>query len=156
MIVMPSKSYDLIETEEEMPDVFYLDLEQGVQASSGVWYNNVQRLGVGGNAATFLVLCSGGSQKGVLFALKVFRKISNPTRRERFLNEIRFLQDCNHPAIIRVFDEGTFVSKYDGSEYPFVVTEYLPNTLYEVIRKKDTSIVQKELSLWVWSQRCAI
>src|SRR5262249_37848427 len=36
---------------------------------------------------------------------------------------------CDHPAVMRVFDEGLYLG-----EHPFVVAEYLPDTLGHVLR----------------------
>ena len=107
---------------------------------SGDWYRCVQKLGAGGNAVTFLVLCTSGENIGTLFALKVFRRLSAPERREKFLEEVRLLFDLNHPCILRVFDEGVFQSGGDG--YPFVVAEYLPNTLQELLHR-DIPLIEK-------------
>jgi eukaryotic-like serine/threonine-protein kinase len=64
-----------------------------------------------------------------MFAVKVFRRLSKPEWRANFLDEIRFLQSCDHPAVMRVFDEGLYLDKH-----PFVVAEYLPGTLGNVLR----------------------
>lgn len=121
-----------------MADFFYLDVGQSIRSGSQVWYKNLQVLGTGGNAVTFLAVATSGPNRGVPFAIKVFRKLSKPERRESFLNEIKFLQQCNHPCIMRVFDTGVF---YD--QHPFFVADYLPNTLYKVMRAGETSGVVK-------------
>lgn len=90
-------------------------------------YTCMQRLGVGGTAETYLVLASQGPLRGQLFALKVFRRLSRPEWRDSFLAEVKFLQGRSHPAVMRVFDEGLYLD-----EHPFVVAEYLPNTLGKV------------------------
>jgi hypothetical protein len=36
-----------------MPDSIYFEFHQGIEASSGCWYNCVQLLGPGGNVVTF-------------------------------------------------------------------------------------------------------
>ncbi len=113
-----------------MADSFFLDIGQGVLALSNEWYKNVQFLGSGGNAVTFLVLATSGEHQGNLFALKVFRRLSNPERRAKFLEEISFLKRCDHPSIMRVYDEGEYSS--GQNTYPFVVAEYLPTTLAQV------------------------
>ncbi len=82
-----------------------------------------------------------GANIGVLFALKVFRKLSLPQRRERFLQEISFLQNCNHPSLMKVYDSGVFKSGKD--EFPFVVAEYLPQQLFGIIRGNIATTVQK-------------
>lgn len=108
-----------------------LSISQSVQASSGVLYRNIQWLGAGGNAETFLVVATTGQAKGVPFALKIFRNLAKPERRESFLNEVRFLQQCSHPSVMRVFEDGLLQDKF-----PFVVAEYLPNTLQQAIRSE--------------------
>src|SRR5437870_3394095 len=118
-----------------MADSFYLDIGQSIQAESRVWYRNLQVLGTGGNAVTFLAVATSGPHRGVPFAVKVFRKLSKPERRESFLTEIRFLRQCSHPSIMRVFDEGVFYK-----QHPFLVAEYLPKTLS---RAGETSVIVK-------------
>src|SRR5438034_9788292 len=78
-------------------DSIYFAVGKGIKAESGVWYHNVQTLGTGANAVTFLVAATEGPNKGVLFALKVFRKLSDPQRRAAFLKEVGFLKTCAHP-----------------------------------------------------------
>lgn len=56
-------------------------------------------LGAGGNAVTFLVVCTAGPHRGVPFALKFFRRMSKPERREAFVDELEFLKCCDHPAV---------------------------------------------------------
>jgi len=111
-----------------MADSLDLSVTQAVLAESGNWYVVVQRLGKGGNAVTYLVVATTGQAKGVPFALKIFRRLSKPERRETFLREIDFLKKCDHPSIMRVFDSGTY-----RDQYPFVVAEYLPETLSSVM-----------------------
>lgn len=126
-------------------DSIFFEVGKGIKSASGVWYNNVQTLGAGGNAVTFLVKAGSGQNYGVLFALKVFRKLSDPQRREAFLKEVGFLQTCDHPSVMRVFDSGLFVAYEDGKkrEHPFVVAEYLPTTLSDVIRGRRATVPEK-------------
>jgi len=112
-----------------MTDYFAFENWKGIKADSGNWYRAIELLGVGGNAATFLAYCTSNPQKGLLFAVKVFRRLSKPERKTTFLEEAKFLKGCQHPAIMRIFDEGTY---YDSN--PFAVMEYLPRTLGEVMR----------------------
>jgi eukaryotic-like serine/threonine-protein kinase len=119
-------------------DFFYLDIGQSLQSESGTWYRNLQVLGSGGNAVTFLAVATSGPNRGVPFAIKVFRRLSKPERRDSFLKEISFLKDCNHPCIMRVFDTGVF-----QKEHPFFVAEYLPETLYQKLRGDKVSMVVK-------------
>lgn len=128
-----------------MSELFRLNVGQGIQSQSGVWYKNVQVLGHGGNAITFLALATSGASKGVLFAIKVFRKISHETRRNAFVREVEYLEKANHPSIMRIYDAGIFV-RHSGLvdlQYPFVAAEYLPKTLADVIRGGQASIAEK-------------
>jgi serine/threonine protein kinase len=100
-----------------------------LKSQAGSDYICLQRLGVGGSAETYLMLATAGALRGQLFAVKIFRRLSKPEWRANFLNEIKFLQSCNHPSVMRVFDEGLYLD-----EHPFVVAEYLPATLRDAIR----------------------
>ncbi len=126
-------------------DSIYFAVGQGIKAESGVWYKNIQTLGTGANAVTFLVVANEGPNKGVLFALKVFRKLSDPQRRAAFLKEVGFLKTCAHPSVMRVFDTGLFTEYSGGTklEYPFVVAEYLPTTMADVIRARAIGMPEK-------------
>jgi serine/threonine protein kinase len=123
-----------------MPDYFALEPGKGIQSSRAIWYRCVQRLGAGGNAVTFLVLCTSGTHTGALFALKVFRRLSAPQRRERFLEETKLLFELSHPCILRVFDEGVFHTTQ--GDYPFTVADYLPNTLQQLLQR-DIPLIEK-------------
>ena len=106
-----------------MTDSLDLSIGEGLPAASGVMYRVIQRLGAGGNAVAYLVVATSGTAKGVPFALKVFHRLSKPERRDAFLQEIKFLETCN-TSIMRVYDSGIY-----QDQYPFVVAEYLPDTL---------------------------
>jgi serine/threonine protein kinase len=122
-------------------DHIRFEVDQGIQAASNNWYQCIQHLGTGGNAVTFLVVCTSGSNNGVLFALKVFRRLSQVDRRQRFLDEAAFLETCSHPALMRLFDNGVYRNGRD--EFPFVVAEYLPERLFDVMRGGRATITQK-------------
>ncbi|MDX1948045.1 MAG: protein kinase [Pirellulaceae bacterium] len=111
----------------EMDDSLNLQFGASVDSRS-TKYRVLQKLGEGGTAETYLVLASTGELRGQSFALKVFRRLSRPEWRHNFLQEVAFLKTCNHPSVMRVFDEGLFLDKH-----PFVVAEYLPSTLANVI-----------------------
>src|SRR5437660_10923348 len=112
-----------------MEDYLNLPFRTVLQSPAGSDYTCLQRLGMGGTAETYLMLARSGPLRGQLFAVKVFRRLSKPAWRDNFLAEIKFLQTCNHPAVMRVFDEGLY-----QDEHPFVVAEYLPGTLGSVLR----------------------
>jgi len=124
-----------------MADYIHIDPGQGLKSITHNWYKCVQHLGTGGNAVTYLVLCTSSENKGVFFALKIFRKLSQPARRERFLKEVEFLFSCDHPALMQVADSGVFNTA--NGAFPFVVAEYLPQRLFEVIRADEATTAQK-------------
>jgi serine/threonine-protein kinase len=128
-----------------MSDALFLDPGKSLKSDTGIWYRIVQHLGAGGNAVTYLVVATSGVHQGILFALKIFRRLSKPERRKSFLKEVAFLKKQNHPAIMHVFDEGLFRYRVDGSEneYPFVVAEYLPQTLYHLIRAGNVDVAHR-------------
>ena len=128
-----------------MSDTLLLNPGRSIQGASGDWYRILQLLGAGGNAVTYLVVATGGARTGVPFALKFFRKLSRPERLVAFQDEVAFLKDCDHPAIMRVYDDGTFTFRVGHEEitYPFLVAEYLPYTLHQVIRGGTASITDR-------------
>jgi len=123
----------------------YLEPGTSLKSSTDSWYKVVQHLGTGGNALTFLVVCTSGRLKGIFLALKIFRRLAAADRRDKFLEEIEFLTSCEHPSVMRVFDEGVFTYTVgtETSEYPFVVAEYLPRTLRHVLREGSVSMAER-------------
>ena len=111
---------------------------EGMVSWTDTSYINLSRLGTGGSAETYLMLCTSGNHKGLNFAVKVFRRIEKRDRLINFFREVNLLRSLKHPAIMRVFDEGLF-----REQYPFVVVEYLPKTLHEVIRSNAASFLDK-------------
>lgn len=95
-----------------------------------ITYEPVRRAGAGGIGEVYIALATNGPNKGVLFAVKVFTPGSREKEKWKpaFMREVHVLRDCNHPAIVRVFDEGILA---DGR--PFFVMEYLPDTLSEAM-----------------------
>jgi serine/threonine-protein kinase len=112
-----------------MEEFLNLPFKTVLKSQIGADYSCLQRLGKGGTAETYLMLARSGPLRGQLFAIKVFRRLSRPEWRTNFLEEIQFLQTCDHPAVMRVFDEGLYLDNH-----PFVVAEYLPGTLGSVLR----------------------
>jgi serine/threonine protein kinase len=115
-----------------------IDIGGTVKAKSGTYYRILQELGRGGNSVVYLVIAANKECKGVLFALKLFTKISNQERRTRFFQEIDFLRHRSvHPSIMRLYDEGEMEAEAGaGAAYPYVVAEYLPSTLESVIGRE--------------------
>lgn len=107
-------------------DRFHLNHLQVIRGD-GARYQNQRFIGRGGNGTTFFVTCTSGSNYGVQFALKVFHKVSDDRRRQRFLDEVRHYRALTHPSIIGVYDEGTYQSA--DHSYPFAVVDFLPTNL---------------------------
>jgi serine/threonine protein kinase len=128
-----------------MPDNFYLPFGKSIQSEEGTWYKAIQYLGSGGNAITYLVVATSGVYRGAHFAAKIFRNLSQQDRRDRFLEEISVLDQLSHPCIMRTYDAGLFKIPTDDQvhEHPFVIAEYLPQTLADAIRSKTLSMAQR-------------
>jgi serine/threonine protein kinase len=114
-----------------MPESLDLAIGEAVVSWMDNIYRIVKHLGRGGSANTYLGLCLTGRHKGLHLAVKAFRTASKPDRMLNFMREIHVLRSCEHPAIMKVFDEGIVREKY-----PFVVAEFLPRTLHHVIRTR--------------------
>jgi len=77
----------------------------------------------------------------------MFSSAGREDGRNNFMREVHVLRDCDHPAIVKVLDEGMY-----RDECPFVVMEYLPQTLSkarhegELTEKNKLSIVMQLLS----------
>lgn len=109
-------------------------------------YVNLRRLGTGGSAETYLVLATSGPLRGLQFAAKIFRRLSKPEWRDSFLEESSFLRTCSHPAVMRVFDEGIY-----RDEHPFVVAEFLPQTLSAIMRRRTKFAEKLSYALQLFS-----
>ena len=96
-----------------------------------ITYEAVRNAGTGGIGKVSFALATNGPNKGVLFAVKVFSPDSREKEhwKQAFMREVHVLRDCNHPAIVRIFDEGVL-----GEGRPFFVMECLPGTLSEAMK----------------------
>lgn len=110
----------------------YIQVGQSIKSDSGVYYRILEFLGNGANAFAYRCLCTSGQNRGMEFVIKIQYNLSTEIRRERFLREAAFLNNCNHPAILTQFDYGTFITAQN--QYPFIVTNYMPETLGDRIR----------------------
>lgn len=115
---------------KEIVKAAVLDNRQRVSGKIGK-YRVLQELGSGGNSAVYLVEAVDGPHRGVLFALKLFLRVTDQPRKERFDTEVEFLRRCDHPSIMRSFDSGEHYAVANGQPFlfPFVIAEYLPKTL---------------------------
>ncbi len=141
--------------EERDFDSFFLHHLQSVKASDA-WYLNQHFIGKGGNGTTFFVTCTSGTKLGVQFALKVFHKISDAKRRERFLSEVQHYKVLSHPSIIKFYDEGTYTvkDKVTGKivrEYPFTVVDYMPTNLQGKLERGRLKITRLEAVRYIFN-----
>lgn len=102
------------------------------------YYSILKKLGNGGSGAAYLTLCTAGNYNGCYFVIKFFYQLDKKDRLNRFFKEIDFLKKCNHPSIIKLYEEG--YHSYKGKAYPFYVMDYMPNTLQNEIVKGPLSI----------------
>lgn len=126
-----------------MAEIPQFEISRRITSNSEVAYRVLQRLGQGGNSHVYLVEALTGPNRGLLFALKLFVQVSDATRLARFNQEVKFLSECKHPAIMRVYDDGKVVE--GGKEqviFPFVIADYLPRTLFDSLRS-GLSMVEK-------------
>jgi len=109
-------------------------------------YRIIQFLGKGGNGAVYHVIREGkvaGNDDdsaygtGGNYALKLAHEELADERVQRFRKEQKFLEGADHPAILPYHDEGNF----SGS--PFMVVEYLPDTLRQTILSPRVSMAEK-------------
>lgn len=119
-----------------MNDSVNISRFQSIKAREDTWYKVLKFLGKGGNGTAFLVTCTGGQYQGAVFTLKVFHKMSSLARKERFLREISYMKNNHHPNILQQYDEG----EWNG--YPYVVMDYMPNSLYDILERKTLSLEQ--------------
>jgi len=115
---------------------YYLDTGQSVEGDEG-WYRVNREVGEGGNCVVYLVTQTGGKYRGNNFALKIFRNTWDSTRERRFHDELEFLEEAEHPSILKYYDQGDFRS------YPFLISEYLPKTLRDVIEEESVPLTEK-------------
>lgn len=130
-----------------------IEIGSRISSRSSIYYRVIQKLGSGGNSVVYLVHALGGEYRGVLFALRVFTRLAKRERLDRFLQEAEFLRNCSHPSIMRIYDDGIYSwrSGSETKEFPFVIIEYLPNTLYDVIRRRMTSAERVSYTLQLLS-----
>lgn len=133
-----------------MSDSDLLIFEQVVRSASGSSYSILEKLGEGKNAAAYLVLADGGAKdhEGHFFALKLLKESENQASSLRFAEEMNFLQQCDHPAILKYYDSGVM----EGSpRRPYVVVDYLPQTLQSLLeedeREKKTLVEKASFAL---------
>lgn len=123
----------------------YISIGQSLESETGNFYQVQQFLGQGGNAFSYLVICTSGPHRGLLFVAKVLYNLSSPERIERFNREMIFLKETAHPSISRHHDSGKYVIRNDNTTYPFIITNYMPDTLEKRIWKRNLYFREKVL-----------
>ena len=115
-----------------------------IVSSQETKYRLIQHINSGGNCDVFLAVALSGERKGLLFAVKVFARVEDEERLQRFLEEIAFLRACDHPAIMKIYEDGNLKVASGGSvqPYPFAIADYYPLTLAEAMRR-DLWLPQK-------------
>lgn len=115
-------------------DMSYIRFGESVVSWRNISYFKIDNLGKGGTSYVFHMAATSGPNKGMTFAVKVFNAVRKEEWRLNFMREVNFLRSCDHPAILKVFDEGLY-----RDQFPFVVMEYLPETLSDAIKRRDLS-----------------
>lgn len=118
---------------------------QAIKSSSGNFYQIQKYLGRGGNAISYRVGCTSGSYRGLFFVAKILYNLSSPKRIERFNREADFLKNTVHPSILRHHDSGKYLLKSNNTTYPFVITNYMPDTLAKCLEENSLSFKDKIL-----------
>jgi serine/threonine protein kinase len=114
------------------PSHSYLQFGDSVVSWRDVTYVKIGNLGTGGSSKTHLTIATSGPFRGVAFAVKIYGAPAKRNWRPDFMREIHVLRDCNHPAIMKVIDEGMYHDKY-----PFVVLENIPETLSKALKEYE-------------------
>lgn len=143
-----------LEVGEKDFDSFHLSHLQSVKSAKGEYYLNQRFVGKGGNGTAFLVTCTSGEYQGMQFALKVFHKISDQKRRNRFLDEVGHYQNLKHPALLRIYDTGTY--KSGDRKYPFAVVDYVSGNLESVVGIGTPRLTRLEAIRYVYNVASAV
>ena len=102
-----------------MEDYLDLPFRAVLKSQSGSDYTCLQQLGLGGSAETYLCSPPWVRFEGN-FSPSSYSAACPNRNGASFLDEIKFLKSCDHPAVMRVFDEGLYLD-----QHPIVVAEYL-------------------------------
>ncbi|MDD6338612.1 MAG: protein kinase [Lentisphaeria bacterium] len=123
----------------------YIRIGQSLESETGNFYQVQKFLGQGGNAYSYLVICTSGPHRGLLFVAKVLYNLSSPKRIERFEREANFLKTTTHPSLLKHHDSGKYIIRRDNTTYPFIITNYMPDTLEKRITERSIDFNEKIL-----------
>ncbi len=118
---------------------------QSLKSETENYYQVHRNLGIGGNAISYLVVCTSGACRGLSFVAKILYNLSSAKRIERFNREANFLKTTAHPSIVRHHDSGEYHLESNNTTYPFIITNYMPDTLEKCIREDSIDFREKIL-----------
>lgn len=115
-----------------------IGLHPGDPVNSGDnWYKIAQEIGSTADAVVYLATQTGGQYTGNNFAVKLFKNVEDDDRVRRFQDERELLKEIDHPSILRYYDQGMY------EDFPFLVSEYLPTTLSNIISDEEVTLPTK-------------
>jgi serine/threonine protein kinase len=112
-----------------------------IRSHSKQYYRNIQALGEGKNASTYLTLITSPKNKGSLKVIKILNNPADKAKKQRFTSEISVLEGLDHSSIMRISDKGFYNDQ--TCEYPFYVCEYYNDTLSGALHRGRISLAQK-------------
>jgi len=131
MTVVPASKPSLVKSSHEEHERLSINLKPGqlVKAET-LALENLEFLGSGGNGSVFRMLIREGELRGLIVAVKFLETVEDEERVKRFDQEVKVLQQVNHPHIIKVLDTGKYSVRRERSHsIPFFVMEYQPRNL---------------------------
>src|ERR1051326_6811072 len=93
---------------------------------------SLEFLGKGGSGSVFRMIITEGVLKGLLVAVKFLETVEDEKRVRRFEEEIKILQEINHPHVVKILDLGSFEAR--ERDIRFFVMEYHPRNLQREIQ----------------------
>lgn len=100
--------------------------------SENLRLQSLEFLGKGGSGSVFRMIITDGDLKGLLVAVKFLETVEDPKRVARFEEEIKMLQELNHPHVVKILDLGVFRAM--DKAIKFFVMEYHPRNLQREIQ----------------------
>lgn len=128
-------------SDPQMPNQTSLEIGQTIQAGSGAEYRILQYVDGDPNSDMYLGCGVDGDNRGVLCAIRVYFNFGDIKRRDNFLAKSPHLKSINHPCLMNVFDTGSITvgPASKRTHRPYIITDYLPQRLYDEIRRHELS-----------------